>query len=662
MRKLKIICVTAMLVLFTALLAGCGARVSTTMTVDAANGNFAGSRVMTLLIENEDLSKVTGGMPALETVITQSMPADLSYIVSYPSETQSQITFTLAFTSLDDYKTKVTNLLAADAENTLVPEITFEKNETVFRKGLKFEENFDTVNLLKWYQNAIAAANIITESSSNWYEMGDTVLVVDGTTLDTYGSRYDYDKVDERFLNSCDVRTVMNVNGTYDRTITFEASKSSLEDLTEVNENFAGYMQSIATEGITYATETDPDTERTSYIYTITGVSAEDLVAKTNAIMQTPDNTFAVTITPKEGVAGKAVVSIQESLNGSFYMDADYHSVDSTIVTYPNFRLTDGNASTNYSENELYCYTKGGEAYTLTGDWLVGYEKAELKIKASSPKKMTAQLILKASDSLAAEIRDIAFSALEAACANNAKFSKDGNTATCEFTGNADELADKIDAFVKVYQPPKEDEDVEYGEVFLKELATASKFTKGLYGTLDINLYPVLGNTKLYISTEGGTEIADQLEADETGKFSETDVSLRFYAVNMNFIMLIVAAVFGVLLLGGAAIAVINREGFAIWIAEMKAKSAPAVPAQGYYPQGYDPQQQYYAPQQEQYAQPQQQYYAPQEQYAQPQQQYYAQPQQQYYAPQQEQYYAQPQQEQYYAPAQGQAGDEEEIL
>ncbi len=574
LRKLRVLCIAAFLVILTVLLAGCGANVSTTMNIDTADGGFAGSRVMTLLITNEDLEKVTGGITGLETVIKESIPSDLSYSISYPSETESQITFTLSFSSLEDYKTKVTNLLAANANNEIVAEISYEKDETLFRKGLKFIENFQTVDLLKWYQNALETANIISESSSNWYEHGTDTLIVDEEKLDTYGSRYDYDKVVTRYLDSCEVKTVMNMDGTYDRTITFKANEYTLEKLQEVTDDLAGYMKGIAPEGVTFATQVDEDGYYTLYTYTMTGLSVEDMLAKTNAVLQTQDNTFAVTIAPKEGVAGTAVITIEESLDSSYYMDREYDSVRSTVVTYPNFSLTEGNASTNYNKNEIYYYVKTGETYTMTGDWLVGYKKVELKLKATGLTKLTAELVLSANEALAEDIRNIAFSAVEAACKDRAEYSKDGSVATCKFSGTAEEVAAKLDAFIKVYAPVEEGSEQMYSDAYVKEMATASKFTSGLYGAFEVDLSPVLGNINVYVSGEKGTQVVDQLETDDIGAYTDSHVSVRFYGVNMNFGTLILAVIFALLLIAGVVLAIINREGFAQWVAELQQKKA----------------------------------------------------------------------------------------
>ena len=578
MRKSKVLCLIASLVLLVALLAGCGANVSTVMDINTANGGFAGNRVITLLIKNDDLSSVTGGLNGLETVLTENLPADLTYAITFPSETQTQIDFTLSFASMAEYKDKTTNLLALDAENVIVPEIVFEKSDNLFRRGMKYTENFQSFDLLRWYFNALQVADIINEATSDWYDLGEDKLIMDGVELETYGHRFDYDKIEERLLDGCDVVTFMNINGTFDRTITFKADKHTLEDLAEVTDDFAGYMKGLTPEGVTYTTETDEDSDYTTYTYTMAGLTAEELVAKTNAIMQSEDNAFSVTIAPKEGVAGTAVVTIEESLDASYYMD---RAVRSTIVTYPSFKLTEGDAYMNYGTSEISYSAGSGEDYKLVGDWLVGYEKVELALKASGADKLSATFTFKTSDALAEEIRNIAFAALQSACADRAEFSKDGATATCTFSGTAMEVASKLDAFVKVYAPAEEDYETSYADTELREMNTASKFTNGVFGALSINLQPVLGDAKIYVSGDGATEIVSGLNSDENGAYTDSNFTIRFCAERLNIVTLILTIFFGLLILAGGAWGFINRAGFMEWLAfiKEKTKKAPAVEA-----------------------------------------------------------------------------------
>ena len=581
MRKVKYLLLIAVLTLTLILLTGCGANVSTAMDLDTADGGFSGSRVITLLIDNDDLQYVTGGLSGLETVLQASLPADLTYAVSAPSETQSQITFTLSFTNLEDYKTKVSNLLAADVNNEIVPEITYHKFDTMFRKELTFKENFDSSDLLMWYFNALETANIISESSSNWYEMGGNTLVVDGTELSVYGYDYEYSRKTDYYLDDCDVVTVMNPEGTYDRTITFRAYDSTLEDLAEVSDDFTGYMKALAPEGVAFTSgKSENNSSLTDFTYTMTGLSADAIVANTNAIMQNENNSFSVSIAPQEGTPGIAKVTITEALDISFYMGGSYHNASSQICVFPNFSLTEGDAS-NY-DDKLHYSAYPGETYTFVGEWLVGYEKAELSVSATGKDTLEVIMTFTANTALAEDIREIPFAALEAACGNGGSYREDGNTAVCTFSGTSAETAAALNAFVRaytdddnLYQDP-EDAPV-YCEIELEEMVTASKFTNGILGSMYLNLSPLLEDMPVYVTAAEDSVLLTQLEADEEGAlYDDSYVSISFAIKSVNWLTCILTGVFAILLVGGIVMCILSLGEYKKLLLQCKEKAARA--------------------------------------------------------------------------------------
>ena len=86
------------------MLAGCGAVINTELTVDK---NFAGQRTITLEISNSDVNQyVTGGLAALKSVADSKIPAGLTCATSASGD-KSYITFVLAFSNLNGYRSKV---------------------------------------------------------------------------------------------------------------------------------------------------------------------------------------------------------------------------------------------------------------------------------------------------------------------------------------------------------------------------------------------------------------------------------------------------------------------------------------------------------------------------------------------------------------------------
>ena len=565
MRKLKIASLIAVFVVVIMLMVGCGADVSSVMNVTTTDGTFSGTRVITLLIENDDLSSVNGGITGLETVLKDNLPSDLTYTITYPSSTQTSIIFTLTFSSLDDYRTKVSNLLKADADNEIVPEICYEKQDTIFKSGLKYSENFESFDLIRWYYKALEVADIISESSSDWYEIGTNELIIDGESLDT-GSEFFVDNQETRCFDDCVVRTIMNNDGTYDRTISFVAYEETMEILDDASGNIKEYMEKVATKDIKFEVVEDED-GRTEFIYSILDAKPEEVVKATNTVMQSESNTFSVDIKPKKDSAGVAVVTISESLDGSYYLDYEDNSLESYIVTYPNFDVYEDEENDFYlgyeGENEVYYYPYAGTTYSIIGDWTVGYEKVELGVSASTTNDMEVKMTFTVCDSLTDEIKDIAFSALKSACKDNGSYEKDGDVATYIVSGEPKEVVKSLNAFVKYYvvEDDSEGEEVQYCTVNLTEMGTASKLTNGVFGDFTLDLTPILGNANINITQKGATNVVSSHATNEQGElYTQSEIHLKFETTRLNYITLGLLAFSVILLVGGVIICILNRK------------------------------------------------------------------------------------------------------
>ena len=184
--------VAAVIALVGLVVSGCGADVATTMTLNAGP---SGSRTMTLTLSASDLSQgVNGGVRALDASIARHKPAALTYSGATTNPDGSVTgTFTLAFGSLDDYRTKVTALLQA-GQSRITPTITMEVDAgapgTQFKQSSTLKENFTSADLLGWLANALVADGVVTGSNKSSVFGGTTsTKVVFGSAGGTVATR-----------------------------------------------------------------------------------------------------------------------------------------------------------------------------------------------------------------------------------------------------------------------------------------------------------------------------------------------------------------------------------------------------------------------------------------------------------------------------------------
>ena len=224
--KLKyLICLLALI-----LLSACGGVVKTDMSFD---DSFSGSRVMTYTISNADYtSYVQKDLATVESTLKELCPPDIEITSLNQDENNIVATFTINFTSKDEYEEKVGNILKAVGSD-IVPKVTFLRSNTAFAKGVAYQENFGSDDLLKWMSDGIIQNNYITSSYETYIFSSDYIsLHISGNEYakDVKMSIIDVNSAKYLPINSVDFNTVVNKDSTVDRTIEVNIPNSTYKE------------------------------------------------------------------------------------------------------------------------------------------------------------------------------------------------------------------------------------------------------------------------------------------------------------------------------------------------------------------------------------------------------------------------------------------------
>lgn len=223
--KLKyLICILAFL-----LLTACGGVVKTDMNFD---DSFAGSRVMTYTISNSDYtSYVQKDFATVAETLKALCPEDIEITSVTQDDTNIVAVFTINFSSKDDYEKKVGNILKAVGSD-IEPKVTLLRSNTAFAKGVAFQENFGTEDLLKWMRDGIVNNDYITSS----YEV--YIFSTSQVSLNIAGEEYEKDAnmsiIDVNTtkylpINGVEFNTVINKDGSIDRSIAIDIPNTSYD-------------------------------------------------------------------------------------------------------------------------------------------------------------------------------------------------------------------------------------------------------------------------------------------------------------------------------------------------------------------------------------------------------------------------------------------------
>lgn len=553
------------------LCAGCGGVVDTVLTVDTA---FAGSRVMTVTVPADDLEKVTGGSELLDRVAAENCPSTLAYAGEIPEEGGYRQTFTLTFTDREDYLAKVRELLnanLAEGEEAAEPTLTFETENSLFKKGVRIEESFTSVDLLAWYRVALRESGAISESESNWYEFGDNTLTVNGETYNSDSGRLmSVDEQERRCLDDCTVETDMNTDGSFVRRIALEADNDLVKTLQAEGTDLQAYLEALNPADGTFTVE--EGSYETVYRYEFPAADVAQLVEKTNAILKTDQNSFEVTVALNPDEAGMAEVTVEECLDASFYLDSG-RTLRSQLKPYANCTAKDGQS---YIESSGYSvqWVKSGMAATYAYDWQISFAEVALKVSPSGLKKLTVELNMTLPEGLSAEMKQAALDGVKAHAeeADDAvSFEETADGCTVSASGTLSEVQKALNRF-----GGRDGSCVIYQQTF----RTKSRLTGGMATSLTFDFSSVIGQTDITVANTDGFWTKQYYAAPltagtESGTLTlDSYDSVTVYTVSVSLGALVALAALVLVFAAAVVTVLVRRRDFGALIGEARQVAA----------------------------------------------------------------------------------------
>ncbi|WP_294639873.1 flagellar motor protein [uncultured Rothia sp.] len=143
------------------ILSACGAKIETQLGLESAE---KGTRTMQVSFDMKDnKDKIKGGVEALDASVRKHLPQGLEYAGIQTEGDKARATFTIPFSSVDEYRTKVASILKASSSKT-EPTITILNSEQGLVQGIQVKENFTSKELLEWLPEALVVDGVIDSS------------------------------------------------------------------------------------------------------------------------------------------------------------------------------------------------------------------------------------------------------------------------------------------------------------------------------------------------------------------------------------------------------------------------------------------------------------------------------------------------------------------
>ncbi|MBQ6036155.1 MAG: hypothetical protein IJL43_02480 [Lachnospiraceae bacterium] len=358
------------------LLSGCseadGALIYSTVTIDE---NFKGSRVITASIP----LKYTAGYDELLRVAKEALPNHLSLRESdATTEERAVFDFILTFDSLEEYVLKSTVPLFAGDPHREYPSVVFEKNDTMFRKGFTYTENFSSRDLLEWYHIALNEAGLL--GTDAFITSKEITVNLGGEIYECTGS-VSIDTAESHLLSGVSGKTVLLEDGSFVRTITFSADYDTVQYFKKAGTPLNTWFEGFEDEATVY--DTEKVNGQTHYLLKISG-DAKTVEAETKRILNSDENRFSWTVEPgfEEFGIGTKSLDFTECWDAAYYLDA---AADVSAGLY----LQEARESGPY-EKKLYetVYVRG-EPVLYSVPWHLNFESGELTLDCKDPAAST---------------------------------------------------------------------------------------------------------------------------------------------------------------------------------------------------------------------------------------------------------------------------------
>lgn len=231
MRKKEFIFILFLIICFFGACSTKKIDLNTTLTFDE---NGSGERIMQFCISKAEYETYFGDdIHTLNEIAGLGCPKNMTMDFSEDDGTY-QYSFKIVFSSLENYKEKVSEILGREVE------INFEQSNAVFEVGINYNEDFTSEDLMQWLKTLLLDKGYFTQDNlKNVFTSGTSSLSYKEQTYECEGMQYTITSLIKTPLIGVDVLTTFRNSDRYDRKYVFKFSHSAVD---QFGEEFKNYM------------------------------------------------------------------------------------------------------------------------------------------------------------------------------------------------------------------------------------------------------------------------------------------------------------------------------------------------------------------------------------------------------------------------------------
>ncbi len=239
---IKILLLVAIIAIGSACFIGCDVDSATVDTELSIAEDMTGVREITVKIPRRTFDKyISATWTETTTVLMNNCPRAFSCTAD-ESNAEYTLYFKLEFDSIEDYNSKVNDIMGEDVS------VKVDTPVNVFSNGIIIQEDFSSVELLDWVSEKLNEAGYITvDNAEKLMVSGSNSAKYDGTVYDELKEYISVSSLRELAINHITINTFVTVNRTFDREIIIELPKESMD---ENGEAIKAYLEGNLLDGI----------------------------------------------------------------------------------------------------------------------------------------------------------------------------------------------------------------------------------------------------------------------------------------------------------------------------------------------------------------------------------------------------------------------------
>ena len=361
---------------------------------------------MVAILDEEDIEQEDLDIDDIDDALSDNVPDALTYDGMETGDDGARATFVLNFESMDDYESKVQDLLDA-GEVDLVPTIDVSVTDNPLVEGLSVDENFTSADLLQWIPEALVSDGAIDEELESLVFAGDgeSEVSFDDETYPSSSIAIWIDDVQDNGFDGVIVRNTIAEDSSISTEIVFGSAGTMSQTQRGLVDD---YFSEATPEGAEVSEDVEDDWYSGGRTMTFTSASPEELTENLATALGSESNEISFAEEPSSEDPTLFEITYEGTLDDSSVASPSASSIEHEVTVPDGWTVAEGQGSSPSESDEdgETMVAVDGEDFSVTFERSVPLESIDSTTEISLGGGLTHTFEFRASEDSVEEVGD----------------------------------------------------------------------------------------------------------------------------------------------------------------------------------------------------------------------------------------------------------------